>query len=722
MTITNQQITKTDTTNSKMSFKLNKKLVLKSLVLNSLAVLPTALSKKIEYYEAGTTVILTPQFDTSHHQQLIQTSNSLKRAQWTFSSADPKLQSIEHWFGHTGFPDNAGISKNSNNLNISSIDFKNEGTYKCIVDSLTTCGEFKLRVGYLPVRPTKFQCISQNLDQTMECTWEIESSSLAIDSVLKYNLVTEKEENLDYDYNNNYSFEDSFSFSKKHYDDSTATECKNYCNDRHTCCKFDLSAYLNKTKLSNENIWPDLSSFAMFVYTENNIGKSYFLNKMEAQVNFVYPKFMIVPSQPEKIVIESTNAKSVDITIRPPNKFYYNLNTENVNTRLVKLVYQLAYKSADDEEFKILNEGENMQSLPALKSNKKYLIKARVRTGLTKLSSAFRFSKWTDEIEFTTDSSRPTASIEGLFTTVNRMKYGNGQERSPAYTATLRWLPYYQRNSPGTKFKVTVFSCSPMVQVQNPLYLQVNWTSLNLEMFPKECVRVVVSVVNSQGIVDDTPVETIVNLDFDNGILLRGPSLKSVEFDTENSELKYNFANLDDSNVNSFRLNYCQVDRNNPEVCIERVKSRMIKTSEIVNKQIISTRGVYQLSMKTEPGEINFCNKFMAWVSVIQGETDSEQVKYVLRREVSSDFIQVGTEFPKNVEYDIDENDEDSLAVRVYRPKEMTCGESAIYKQFLKLENGDKVFLDCASDDDTVIIPKSKVLKVVKIVEVEYEF
>ena len=78
MTITNQQITKTETTNNKMSFKLNKKLVLKSLVLNSLAVLPTALSKKIEYYEAGTTVILTPQFDTSHHQQLIQTSNLQK--------------------------------------------------------------------------------------------------------------------------------------------------------------------------------------------------------------------------------------------------------------------------------------------------------------------------------------------------------------------------------------------------------------------------------------------------------------------------------------------------------------------------------------------------------------------------------------------------------------------------------------------------------------------
>ena len=35
--------------------------------------------------------------------------------------------------------------------------------------------------------------------------------------------------------------------SEKNYDDSSAIECKNYCNDRHTCCKFDLSNYLNKT-------------------------------------------------------------------------------------------------------------------------------------------------------------------------------------------------------------------------------------------------------------------------------------------------------------------------------------------------------------------------------------------------------------------------------------------------------------------------------------------
>ena len=107
-------------------------------------------------------------------------------------------------------------------------------------------------------------------------------------------------------------------------------------------------------------------------------------------------------------------------------------------------------------------------------------------------------------------------------------------------------------------------------------------TSFSFTMYPKECSRPEILVMNEQGFEESSPVETVINLKFTDEVPLWGPKFKKITYN--DNKLKYEFTNRDGRKINAFRLNHCQVEKGS-HVCIEKVRSQVVTRDQLLRTQ-----------------------------------------------------------------------------------------------------------------------------------------
>ena len=608
----------------------------------------TSLTSALNYYELNTNITLSP--DTKDE----------RLPSWVFKSSQPDSQEL--WLSDARIPNNTVASNSS--LVITDINYQNEGLYKCRLDSKTSCGEFNVRVGSKPIAPSNLICISYDLDKYMDCTWQVDSPSLTIETGLTYKVVENYELNTAPGIIQPYEYENSI-------------PCQEYCNKRKTCCRFDLSNYMSKTKAPIDDSAPSenpLASFVLFVYTENSVGKSFYLDQTtQDKAIYVYPQFMMVPSKPESIVTQDVQATEARIIVSPPNKDYY----RTVHNEYIQLIYSTQYKKTSSNTWIDVSEDTEECLLKSLDPNTSYQVRSRVRPVLTKLSSAFQWSDWSKTTSFTT-------KIDFSKTTLQNLYHDTVRDKDSFYNITLNWSPLdVNIQDSSINYAISYYSCYDTSVKKHSIEINAAIMSYSHRTYANECLRVKIHVLDSNGYEITSPVEDVVNLKFDDGQPLYGPSVTNMEADMEN--IYFDFINRDDTaNVSFFRANLCQTDSFGN--CItERVMQRITPREKNVYEK-------ESFDLTNRP--LSFCLNYKTWLTTVQGESNDSHALFILNREVDSEKFNFRLPHPENVMFDIKETSEQNVTVEI---GENNCREMG-FVQYLRLDDGQRIYIPCSDE------------------------